>query len=119
MEPETIASLTQGAFTAGRARASMPEQGKAAASRLIEDYTRYRAGDRLAGTGQQVSLTKTNRLLLFAGIGSFLGILLLLVFTRRRRTRHARLFPLTENRARFSAPHSGGNNAMTTFRNDG
>ncbi len=49
------------------------------------------------------------------GSGAIFGLLGLLLILRRRRAHRPRLFPFTVPRERFSAPHSGGNNAMISF----
>ncbi|MDB6070789.1 MAG: hypothetical protein JWL81_1960, partial [Verrucomicrobiales bacterium] len=119
---EEIKILTESALSAGHLRQSMPEQGKAAARRLIEDYTRFRAGEPLTpfsgahATGG--SGWSPNELLFWGGCFSVLALLLLMFILRRSRIRRPKLFPLTAPRSRFSAPHSGGNNAMISFPND-
>lgn len=44
---------------------------------------------------------------------------LLALFLLRGRMRHALIFPLTDFRHRFSAPHSGGNDAVVSFAKKG
>ena len=118
-QPGETESLAQAALAAGRARHSMPEQGKTAARRLIEDYTRYRAGEPIAPALFPVIDPQHHpqQLLRWGGTAAvaFLGFLLLLA--RRQRLHRPRLFPLPAPRERFSAPHSGGNNAMISFPN--
>ena len=123
LEPEEVAALTTSALAAGRARQSMPEQGKAAARRLIEDFTRLRAGESLTtpssliGPGQN-SGPSTHQLILWGGSAGIFLLLGLLLLARRGRTHRPRLFPLTAPRSRFSAPRSGGNNVMISFPNE-
>ena len=123
LQPEEAAALTASALAAGRARQSMPEQGKAAARRLIEDFTRLRAGESLTALpgltfrGNSSSPAIHQLVLWGGGAGIFL-LLGLLLLARRGRTRRPRLFPLTAPRSRFSAPHSGGNNVMIAFPNE-
>ena len=123
LEPEEVAALTTSALAAGRARQSMPEQGKAAARRLIEDFTRLRAGESLAVlpglvvSGQSNGLS-THQLILWGGSAGIFLLLGVLLLARRGRRHRPRLFPLTAPRSRFSAPHSGGNNVMISFPNE-
>ena len=122
-EQEEIAALIQSALAAGRARQSMPEQGKAAARRLIEDFTRYRAGESPAELQAVPGMAgneddPARRLFLWGGSAGIVFLCGLLILVRRRRTLRPRLFPLTAPRGRFSAPHSGGNNVMIKFPNE-
>jgi hypothetical protein len=55
---------------------------------------------------------------LVAGSAAIFCLLVLWMGLRRRRARRPRLFPYTVPRERFSAPHSGGNNAMISFARD-
>ena len=121
LQQEEIESLAASALAAGRARQTMPEQGKAAARRLIEDFTRFRAGGPLtpyAGTlSARSSSDITHQLILWGGSAAIVFLFCLLLLARRRRAHRPRLFPLTAPRERFSAPHSGGNNVMINFSN--
>ena len=115
-----INAFTQSALKAGRARISLPEQTKTAASRLIEDYARHRAGDPLVpirgpADGVPPGLLSMLPWLLGGGCALLVPVVL---FIRYRRSMRPRLFPLTPPRQRFSAPHSGGNNAMISFPNE-
>ena len=122
LQQDEIDSLSTSALTAGRARQTMPEQGKAAARRLIEDFTRYRAGEPLtpyAGAfATRSDNNSTHHLILWAGSAVIVFLSCLLFLARRRRAHRPRLFPLTAPRERFSAPHSGGNNVMIAFSNE-
>lgn len=122
LSQEELKVLTESALSAGHLRQSMPEQGKAAARRLIEDYTRYRAGGSLtpfAGAhATEGSNWSPHEILLWGGALVIAALLLVMFLLRRNRVRRPKLFPLTAPRARFSAPHSGGNNAMISFPND-
>ena len=123
LQQEEIDSLTQSALAAGRARQSMPEQGKSVARRLIDDFTRYRAGEPLAGLQLGPGTVghpqhPARHPVLWAGSAGIIILLGLWLLVRRGRTPRPRLFPLTAPRGRFSAPHSGGNNVMITFPNE-
>ncbi len=116
---EEVNALTSAALAAGRARSSLPEQGKTAAQRFIADFHRYRAGENLAGpTGLGTTPTFVKQLMWWGGGAACVLLGLALLALRRRRARQPRLFPLTAPRLRFSAPHSGGNNASISFGKD-
>ena len=116
---EKIASLTASALAAGNARQVLAEQVKAVAGRLVADFAGE--GDNQAqpakgGPGAAAwPGVSTHHLMLAAGIAAIVVLTALLLLARRRRRNRPRLFPLTAARDRFSAPHSGGNNAMINF----
>lgn len=116
---EEIASLTASALAAGNARQGLAEQVKAVAGRLTEQFAGVGAsGAQPASNGpgaEAWSGISTHHLILAAGSGAIVVLTGLLLLARRRRRNRPRLFPLTAARDRFSAPHSGGNNAMITF----
>jgi len=53
--------------------------------------------------------------IMWGGSAAVVFLLSVLLLARRRRVNRPRLFPITAPRLRFSAPHSGGNNAMISF----
>ena len=119
LQPEEIEALTTSALAAGRARQTMPEQGKALARQLIGDFTRYRAGEALARPAASTGSTESmDQLVLWGGSAAAVFLVSLLLLSRRRRAHRPRLFPLTAPRQRFSAPHSGGSNALISFPNE-
>lgn len=63
---------------------------------------------------QSATRLRHQRILLWGSAAVF-SLLALLLLLRRRRAHRPRLFPFTVPRERFSAPHSGGNNAMISF----
>ncbi len=116
---EEIASLTSSALAAGHSSQVLAEQVKAVAVRLSADFAGDGANGILpaqAGTGATAWFgVSTHHLMLAAGSGAIVVLLALLLLARRCRRNRPRLFPLTAARDRFSAPHSGGNNAMIPF----
>lgn len=119
LQQEEIESLAAAALTAGRVRQSMPEQGKAIARCLIEDFTRFRAGEALARPASAGdAMESMDQLVLWGGSAAIVFLLSLFLLGRLRRSRRPRLFPLTAPRERFSAPHSGGSNAIISFPNE-
>lgn len=116
---EEIASLTASALAAGNAHQVLAEQVKAVAVRLTADLAGDGAnGDLPAQAGPRATAwsgVSSHHLMLAAGGGAIVVLLALLLLARRCRRNRPRLFPLTAARDRFSAPHSGGNNAMITF----
>ena len=117
---EEIASLTASALAAGKTHQVLAEQVKAVAGRLTGDLsTRDGAnGAQPASDGPGAAATSgvsTYHLILAGGVGAMVVLTALLLLARRCRRNRPRLFPLTAARDRFSAPHSGGNNAMITF----
>ncbi|MES2466964.1 MAG: hypothetical protein V4675_06660 [Verrucomicrobiota bacterium] len=117
---EEIASLTASALAAGNAHQVLAEQVKAVAGRLTGDLsTRGGAnGAQPASDGPGAAASSgvsTYHLMMAGGVGAMVVLTALLLLARRRHRNRPRLFPLTAARDRFSAPHSGGNNAMITF----
>ncbi len=116
---DEIASLTASALAVGNARQVLVEQVKAVAGRLAADFAGgadNEAQPAKAGPGAAAwSGVSTHHLMVAAGSAAIVVLTALLLLARRLRRNRPRLFPLTAARDRFSAPHSGGNNAMITF----
>ena len=119
LQPGEINAFTESALKAGRARTSLPEQTKTAASQLIQDYARFQAGDPLMSVRGPSEGPAPGLISLISWIigGGCALMVPLVLFVRYRRSQRPRLFPLTPPRQRFSAPHSGGNNAIISFPN--
>ena len=117
-----IKSLTTSALAASRAHPLMPEQVKAVARSLRGDINHTQAGEShmaMTDPGAAALFDGSNHhLMLAGGCAAVVFLLALLLLAHRRRAHRPRLFPLTAPRERFSAPHSGGNNAMVTFLED-
>ena len=117
-----IKSLTTSALAASRAHPLMPEQVKAVARSLRGDINHTQGGEShmaMTDPGAAALFDGSNHhLMLAGGCAAVVFLLALLLLAHRRRAHRPRLFTLTAPRERFSAPHSGGNNAMVTFLED-
>jgi len=108
----------------GMKAAALAEVGKAqpgiasmltAAHSLGEQVRKFRTGAPLAAaTGAAGEKDPTSHVSAWIAGGALVCCLVALVLMRRGRN-HALIFPQTEPRHRFSAPHSGGNDAMVAF----
>ncbi len=119
IQQEEMNALTQSALTEGLVQPTLREQITTTANRLTRDFARYRNGESLtplaAPLSRSAAAGSRHQLILRGGAAAVFLLLVLLVFLRHRRARRPRLFPLTVPRTRFSAPHSGGNNALISF----
>lgn len=120
IQQDEIAGLVQSALATGQTQMEPGAQGPAAVRHLMNAFLRYRAGHPLSAVdprnepaGSAAGHRHQQRI--FAGGVALIGLLGLLLYLRHRRRRRPRLFPFTVARERFSAPHSGGNNAMISF----
>jgi len=69
----------------------------------------------LTSSGMNEDQRAIHRLWMWTGGATVVLLFSLLMLTRYRRANRPRLFPAVKPRTRFSAPHSGGNNAMISF----
>ena len=69
----------------------------------------------LSSGGMDEEQRAIQRLWMWAGGATVVFLCSLLLLGRYRRANRPRLFPAVTPRSRFSAPHSGGNNAMISF----
>jgi hypothetical protein len=98
----------------------------AAARSIIAQVNTYRGGGPLglstaetaAASGDSSAPTNLSTLWLALGAISIVLLLAAAFFLKRRQT-SARIFPHVPFRRRFSAPHSGGNDAMIQFGKSG
>jgi hypothetical protein len=110
---------------AAKAQPGLPAS-LAAARSLIAQVNAYRGGAPLggAGAGDASGLVNDERgpdfSILWLALGAISIVLLLAAaFFLKRRQTSARIFPRVPFRRRFSAPHSGGNDAMIQFTKPG
>lgn len=116
LQQEEIRKLCQEALQAGLTQSGIPDQVQTAAEHLTGNFLRYRSGRKEEVTFNPVKLRNPlHRGIIWGGCTSIVILLALLLMVRRHRARRPRLFPITAPRTRFSAPHSGGNNAMIRF----
>jgi hypothetical protein len=104
----------------GKAAPGIPAMLAAAGSVVSQVQSLRRGGPLVAGTsGSTPEPEDVSRpWMAWVASGALICCLLALGLMRRARSRSL-VFPATEFRHRFSAPHSGGNNAMVSFgRND-
>ena len=69
----------------------------------------------LTSSGMDEDQRAIHRLWMWTGGATVVLLFSLLLLGRYRRANRPRLFPAVTPRTRFSAPHSGGNNAMISF----
>lgn len=109
-----LQTLQQDALAAGAKAAPGLPALRSAADAVVEKITAWRAQPAATTALPPVAQTDTLHPGWWIGGGAFAGLLLALLFLRRGR-KTALIFPRTEFRQRFSAPHSGGNDAMIFF----
>jgi hypothetical protein len=116
VQQDEIRPLMHGALQAGLTQTEVPDQVQSAAQHLTGNFLRYRSGQKEEITLNPLKMRNPlHRWIFWGGSATILFLLGLLLLVRHRRARRPRLFPLTAPRSRFSAPHSGGNNAMIRF----
>jgi uncharacterized membrane protein YgcG len=121
LPPEQLAPMAEAALAAfGTAKRGFPGLREAARS-VISHVRNYRRNGVFGPAVAEAApaTTGNNHLVAWIAGGSLLCCLVALVLMRRGR-RTALIFPKSDFRQRFSAPHSGGNDAMIRFgKSDG
>lgn len=118
--PEQVAALCSAAQAeAAKAPSGMPA-ALAAARSLVTQMTAFRTsgilGPNLAAAAVPEEAQGSKNGLLWLSLGAICIVLLLAAaFFMKRRQTSALIFPPVQFRRRFSAPHSGGSNALVQF----
>ena len=121
--PEQLEGLTRTAVAAASAASATTHGAMLEMARAItRQIAAYRAGGSLAPPqatspdARRAEISRHATLLWSSGAALMAGAAL--VAWRRRGRQSALVFPVTAPRRRFSAPHSGGNNALVHFRRE-
>jgi len=113
---ENLEAMKSAALEAGKQAGTGVPAMLAAAQSMAAQVRAFRQGTAPStpSTASATPAASDNQWVAWVAGGALTASLLALVLMRRGRQR-ALIFPPTEFRHRFSAPHSGGNNAMISF----
>lgn len=115
LKDDELKAMKETALAAGKDKTGVAAM-LAVATALGDEVRKFRTGAPLgaAGAAEAEKEGATGHLSAWIAGGALVCCLAALVLMKRGR-HHALIFPQTEPRHRFSAPHSGGNDAMVSF----